>query len=695
MKQNTIHKTMRRGLVLSAVGLILFNYVNCSNKTPTSSGGNTDNSASYTVDVNVANTTVGNISPFLFGANLNWNKQAHGIIEFGELIRDRSFRQQSGVKKLWAEYPNPAISGVVNYHNTGGDNSPAGGNASAGYMQLSQTAPGFTCIDQVLLNAIQTGQTFDLHFSSYGEDNAPALVAFFTDGLATPISSFSNYIATTQNAWAQHSLSITTTGTAEPAKFRICLASTGSARIDEIRLSQAGSAPQVKALAKSQMQNLKITTLRWPGGTAVDTFIWPASVGHQLQRAELTDDHGDYETPALGLHEFLNLCEELNIEPLIQVNVLDSTTNAANLVEYILGSSATPQGAKRAANGRAAPWAASYFEIGNEPTANYKGANTEANTGANYASLTKAIVVSMRNKANALGKTIYFSGINESSFILADWIAAVPILFNWNNQVFALGSGIRSDVQFTHGHFYTYFGYDADEATRYRKVMSGGEVLRKTMIQVSSLTGNLPYLLTEFHVRIENNQDDIKTEFFKDYQSGLAIAQIYQTLFNQQASGAHFFNFSDSVGFGMTRDSANFYLRPAGVAFTLLSELASATLLSSTVTGAETISITSGTGNIPSLTTYPNFSAVATRTATNKYHIVLINADYTKSANVTLSTSGFVPTVGQKVSYSNSNLSANNESAPASVTLTSQSISAHQNLNLVVPAHSVLRIDLE
>ena len=212
--------------------------------------------------------------------------------------------------------------------------------------------------------------------------------------------------------------------------FRLCQFTNGTVQVDEVRLSRSGSAPQVKSMVKTKIIQLGIKSLRWPGGTAVDTFDWKKAIGPRINRAEVADDFGILETPALGLHEFLDLSEEIGVIPLMQVNVLGSASDAAELVEYILGSSATPQGVIRAANGRVLPWSVAYFEIGNEPALNYTSA-------ANYATLAKPIITAMKAKAGTLGKSIYISGVSEAAFQMADWLAAVPMLDNWNTDVFA------------------------------------------------------------------------------------------------------------------------------------------------------------------------------------------------------------------------------------------------------------------
>jgi hypothetical protein len=309
--------------------------------------------------------------------------------------------------------------------------------------------------------------------------------------------------------------------------------------------------------------------------------------------------------------------------------------------------------------------------------------------------LTKSIASAVRSKASYLGKTVFLSGVVEAGFNLADWIAAVPFLQNWNADVYSDSIGLKSTVDFTHGHFYSYNGYDPDEATRFRNVMSGGEVLRKNILEVVSKTGGLPLWLTEFHVNIEKSEPkEILTDYLKDFQSGLVIGQIYFQLINQKIPGAHIFNFSEEVGYGITRSSNQFSLRPAGLAFSFLSGAAGDTLINSQMTGASSTVITGGVGIIPSNTSFSNLSSFVSKDSTGSYHVFILNSDYAVGSAVKIQFDGFTPSEGQLVSYSHGLLSDNNESNPNNITIKSKSLPVGSKFEVVIEPHSMMRIDL-
>ena len=83
-----------------------------------------------------------------------------------------------------------------------------------------------------------------------------------------------------------------------------------------------------------------------------------------------------------GLHEFLELCEQIGAEPWFTFPITFSPTEMTHLMEYLGGDSATPYGAIRAARGHSAPWTSSFsrihLEFGNEAwNSTYRGGSIE------------------------------------------------------------------------------------------------------------------------------------------------------------------------------------------------------------------------------------------------------------------------------------------------------------------------------
>jgi alpha-L-arabinofuranosidase len=127
--------------------------------------------------------------------------------------------------------------------------------------------------------------------------------------------------------------------------------------------------------------------LRLPGGnylegmTVEDRFDWKKTIGPLVDRPGHQGPWFYWSTDGLGLLEFLEWCEDLNVEPVLAVYAgyslggshvatgkdLEPYVQAAlDEVEYVTGDANTRWGAERARNGHPAPFPLHYIEIGNE-----------------------------------------------------------------------------------------------------------------------------------------------------------------------------------------------------------------------------------------------------------------------------------------------------------------------------------------
>ena len=636
-----------------------------------------------------------NVSPLLFGVNLSWNNLGEDIVDNGEQIQDRSFE----IGTAWLKLEN---SGTVTFSATGGDSNPVGGHAYQGYAELSRNDnTDSTCVFQQLQAPVSAGVNYQMNFSSKVISGIGSLSVLLYDSTYTNVLASDATLLTT-TTWTRHQLTLMPSTDAGGPILGICLTDAGDVQIDEVRFSRQNTLPSIKAIVKTRLQELGTSSLRWPGGSLADTFYWKQSVGPLLERGEL-EEFNQRQTPSLGLHEFLDVCEELDVVPLITVNTLDSAQNAADLIEYIYGDATTPQGAVRVANGRSAPWTdVRYFEIGNEPAQAYQGGGALEDAALNYVSLAKPIIAAMKAKAEELKVNIDVSGINEPDFQLADWLplGSDPItvlLRNWNQQTFAVGSGLAAEVEFTHGHFYTFQDYEVDAQLRFEYLMSAGEVLRRTLQEkVTPFTGSLPLWISEYNVYLKDNSG-IKVEHNHDFQSGLVLANILMSMIEQKIPAAHIWNFSETDVFGIV--TANWDLRPNAMVFQLFSSLKGEKSLDVTLSSGsydinQTYTVTSGKGNIPSGLVYPKVSAIATLDSAFKQpRIIILNRNFDTDVQVQPHVSGYRLTNAKVTQYANTDLSANNETDPNAVSLTSVNIENQSPFTVTVPAHSLLMLE--
>jgi Fibronectin type III domain len=100
-----------------------------------------------------------------------------------------------------------------------------------------------------------------------------------------------------------------------------------------------------------------------------------------------------------GLHDFLQLCQTIGAEPWFVVPSTFTTTEAANLIEYLGSASTTTYGAKRAAQGQVEPWTSVlpkiHLEFGNEAwNSTFRGGSIESS--AAYGARAQTIFAAMR-----------------------------------------------------------------------------------------------------------------------------------------------------------------------------------------------------------------------------------------------------------------------------------------------------------
>jgi len=118
------------------------------------------------------------------------------------------------------------------------------------------------------------------------------------------------------------------------------------------------------------LKKLKAPVLRWPGGCFADVYHWKDGVGPKNKRKPIENVWwGNVkEDNSFGTHEFLQLCEMINAEPYLAINMGSGTVQeAADWVQYVNHANGTgPWADLRQQNGRTKPWTVKYWGVGNE-----------------------------------------------------------------------------------------------------------------------------------------------------------------------------------------------------------------------------------------------------------------------------------------------------------------------------------------
>ncbi|WP_235560538.1 arabinosylfuranosidase ArfA [Microbacterium sp. Leaf179] len=116
------------------------------------------------------------------------------------------------------------------------------------------------------------------------------------------------------------------------------------------------------------VQELGVTTVRYPGGNFVSAYDWRDGVGPRAERPTRLDPAWhSVETNAFGLDEFVAWCRAAHVEPMLAVNLgTAGIRSALQQLEYANHPSGTTLSDERRANGADEPHDITLWCLGNE-----------------------------------------------------------------------------------------------------------------------------------------------------------------------------------------------------------------------------------------------------------------------------------------------------------------------------------------
>ncbi len=187
--------------------------------------------------------------------------------------------------------------------------------------------------------------------------------------------------------WKYQSIDLTATGSDAKAKLQLSASGSGTLFLDMVSLlpkttwKNSGLRPDLAEAVNA----LKPSIYRFPGGCWVEgetmdkMYNWKKTIGNVDARTPLWNIWQYYATHGLGYHEYLQMSEDLNAEPLFCINVgmshkevipMDQmgqwVQDALDALEYANGPTNSFWGGLRAKAGHPAPFNMKYLEIGNE-----------------------------------------------------------------------------------------------------------------------------------------------------------------------------------------------------------------------------------------------------------------------------------------------------------------------------------------
>ncbi|MDE1175172.1 MAG: carbohydrate binding domain-containing protein [Edaphobacter sp.] len=289
---------------------------------------------------------------------------------------------------------------------------------------------------------VQMKGQYQITFKAKGVGGTNQVGLSFMRNLASSNLVYVNQTVTLTSGWQDYTYTFTAneTGTAiGPAKLQFAV-SGASVLLDDVSVTPvtvtSSNPTPFRDEVVDTLKTLNPGVLRYNDGSntgsTIDNIIAPAFA---RQRAG-ANGASEYDDVALGLHEFLQLCQTVGAEPYYNIPAAASPTEMQNLIEYLAGDSSTTYGAKRTAMGQAAPWTSVFpvihLELGNE----------QWNWGTFPGSAINDPVAYGNRVATVFGAAKSSPYYNASSFdlVMGGW-ADVPW---WNSQEMASSSNFDS-----------------------------------------------------------------------------------------------------------------------------------------------------------------------------------------------------------------------------------------------------------
>jgi alpha-L-arabinofuranosidase len=326
------------------------------------------------------------ISPTLYGIFFeDINCSADGGL-YAEYVRNRNFEDADR-----PEHWSAASAGKGQVEITIDSTQPASAkNAHSLKVQVRKSGSGLTGVanEGFWGMSVFKGETYRLSFLARVDRgfNGPLEAQLVgRDGSVCA----SARVKSMSSDWNQYSFALVPEKTDPKARLVIGTTKTGTFWLDMVSLFPSttwkGRPNGLRPDLAKMLAGLSPSFVRFPGGCWVEgdtmdlAYRWKQTVG-DLSERRTQHNIWQYEaTHGLGFHEYLQLCEDLNAEPLFVINCgmshkqnvpldkLDEfVQDALDAIEYANGPATSTWGAVRARNGHPAPFHLKFMEIGNE-----------------------------------------------------------------------------------------------------------------------------------------------------------------------------------------------------------------------------------------------------------------------------------------------------------------------------------------
>ncbi len=367
--------------------------------------------ANITIDIGAPSAHA--VSPTLYGLMTEEINYSYDGGLYAEMVRNRTFQDHGfgGVAHWSIEHqgssmatmnvdlndgPSAALQHSLAIDVTQADASDRAGVGNEGYWGM----------------ALRPGTTYkgSLYARAGSAELGPLYVSLVNDNTGKPVASAT--LPNLSTGWKKYDFTLSTGNIEISSENHLLLTvgHSGKLWIDLVSLfpptykdRDNGNRPDLMEM----MAGMHPTFLRLPGGNYLEgdqideRFDWKNTLGPLVDRPTHRGPWGYRSSDGLGLLEFLEWTEDLNIQPVLAIyagyslkgdhiqpgpQLTPFVDDALEEIEFATGNSSTKWGRVRANLGHPAPFPLTYVEIGNED-----GFDKSGSYGARYAQFYKAI----------------------------------------------------------------------------------------------------------------------------------------------------------------------------------------------------------------------------------------------------------------------------------------------------------------
>ena len=337
-----------------------------------------------------ADQSTGKVSPLLYGLmteEINYSYEG-GL--YGELIRNRSFKASTNEPAFW----NTVSGATISLDTSTPLNSSLNVSLKVNASSAGKEAPAGIANGGYWGIPVLPKTTYQISFYAKvaNEGAGPLMVSLESADGQTKFASAKISGLTTE--WKKFQTTLTTKRVKPSGTnvFKITTATPSTIWFQQVSLF----APTYKDRANGNRRDImdllaKMNPkfLRLPGGnylegnSIAERFAWKDTIGPVEDRPGHESPWGYWSTDGLGLLEYMEWCEDLNIQPVLAVyagfslppkreliqpgpDLAPYVQDALDEIEYVTGDASTHWGAERIKNGHPAPFPLTYIEVGNE-----------------------------------------------------------------------------------------------------------------------------------------------------------------------------------------------------------------------------------------------------------------------------------------------------------------------------------------